>query len=57
MPLLANGKDIQNQSAFRHISLRGQSLGTDRFDDETKNCGSSGFRLHVPSQAGEEAAL
>ena len=36
MLLLENGKAIQNQSAFMHIWLRGQRLGTDRFDDETK---------------------
>lgn len=36
MLLLANCKDIQSQSAFMHIWLRGQRVGTDRFDDETK---------------------
>lgn len=52
MLLLANNKDIQNQSALLRIWLRGQRLQTDQSDDETKP-----VVLQVPSLAGGEAAL
>lgn len=52
MLVLANSKDIQNQSALLHIWLRGQRLQTHQFDDEAKP-----EVLQVPRLAGGEAAL
>lgn len=52
MLLLANNKDIQNQSALLHIWLKGQRLQTGQSDDETKP-----VVLQVPSLAGGETTL